>query len=72
MIRIKGKIGWLTVERIWFQYIDANEFTSGLLGYMRLSEPMNENWYTSNELSYTVLTNLCISEEELLKVMRKK
>ena len=39
---------------------------------MRIDSKLPENWYTANEKSYTVISNLTMNEEELLNLMRKK
>ena len=70
MVIISEKIGFLSVERVLFNVINTNK--SDMTRIMRIDSKLPENWYTANEKSYTVISNLTMNEEELLNLMRKK
>lgn len=69
MIRIKDHIFGLSVERIWFERAAG---VCSLLRFMRIEEPGKDAWYRCSEHSYTVISDLAMTKEELLKCMRKK
>jgi len=70
MIVINEKIGFLSVERVLFN--KNNSSKSDMSRIMRIDSELPNNWYTANEKSYTVMSDLSLDEEELLKLMRKK
>ena len=70
MITINEKIGILSVERVLFNATNSGD--SDLTRIMRVDSELQNNWYTANEKAYTVVTNLVLDEDELLRLMRKK
>lgn len=67
---MKDKIGILSVERVWFE--TEEERKTDVTRITRVDLPETDKWYVCNEKAYTVMSNLSLSEEELLKGMRKK
>ncbi|TJX13643.1 hypothetical protein E9840_08585 [Tissierella creatinini] len=70
MIKISRKIFFLRLEQIWFQNNISS--THDVIRYMRVPNKIeNDSRYIANNASYTVITQLNKSEEELLKDMKK-
>lgn len=69
MIRMKDHIFGVSVERIWFERANSS---CSLSRFMRMDSPGKDVWHRCSERSYTVISDLTLSEEELLKCMRKK
>lgn len=68
MVNIIEKRGPFTVKRVWFKKESDSNCT--LLRLMRIDEP-SEAKASYNELSYTPVSDLTLSEDELLMAVRK-
>lgn len=68
MITISEKRGPFSIKRIWFKNDSCSNCT--LLRLMRVNEP-SESKNAYNELSYTPISDLTLSEENLLMAVRK-